>query len=219
MKMFYSIVANGNLGPEITRIPQPARIIAADGGANHCLKLGILPDVVIGDLDSVQAVALAELKSNGVKIIRHPAAKDETDLELAINFAMKEGAAKITLFGLLGGRWDMSFANILLLASSQFEDIDFHIQGEGLEIFILRNGKSITLDGQPGDPVSVLPLGESARGVTYKGLGWPLAEYTLPFGSPIGVSNHMLENHATISLDSGVLLIFHSTQIAPGEDG
>ncbi len=207
--MIFTIFANGEVNLSTVRLPNPTKIIAADGGTQHCLSLGIKPDVLIGDLDSIPPKSLASLEAAGVEIIRYLESKDETDLELAINYAVEHEAKNIQLYGLLGGRWDMSFANVMLLSSPKYSTVAFQVVADNLEIFILRGGQSIKLIGNPSDPVSVLPLGGNAKGVTYTGLAWSLKKANLVSGSPLGVSNHMLTDKATIQLASGILLIFH----------
>ena len=210
--MEYTIFANGEVNLNSLVLNEPSKVIAADGGANHCLRLGIRPDVLIGDLDSIHNDSLADMEKAGIRVLRHPENKDETDLELAINYAVEHGAARITLYGILGGRWDMSFANILLLASPKYASIEFQVVHDGLQIFVLRGGQTTTLTGNPGDLVSVLPFGGAAMGLQYSGLAWSLDNGNLISGSPRGVSNRMMEKEATIRLGSGTLIVFHNQQ-------
>lgn len=184
-------------------------MIAADGGARHPWRLGLIPDVIIGDLNSLHPGEAANFDRSGASIYRFPEEKDETDLELALDFAMEKGATEITLFGLLGGRWDMSLANILLLAAPRYRGIHFRVIEGDTEMHILRGGESLTLTGAPGDPISVIPLAADAHDLTYHGLKWPLENATLPFGTPRGVSNEMGKKTAEISLTLGVILIIH----------
>ena len=101
----------------------------------------------------------------------------------------------------------MSISNILLLASPAYQAVNFHIIDDNLDIFILRGGSSLTIHGNPGDTVSVIPLSPQPTGISYTGLVWPLENASLPFGSPRGVSNHLIKENATISLNSGVILV------------
>ena len=94
-------------------------IIAADGGSQHCLALNLLPDILIGDLDSTSEPLRRDWEEKGVEIISHPERKDETDLELALLQAQKQGVAEIHVYGVVGGRLDMTFANRMLLAHPQ----------------------------------------------------------------------------------------------------
>ncbi len=182
-------------------------VIAADGGARHCLALGIVPDIVIGDFDSLGEQEIAALDNAETEFIRYPADKDETDLELALDQAVKLGASEITLYGLLGGRWDMIFANMLLLASPSYDGIRVCVVDGNTRAYIIRSGETLELSGQSGDTVSAIPLSEAAHGITYKGLQWPLEDATLAFGSPKGVSNRLANTTAQVSVESGILLV------------
>jgi thiamine pyrophosphokinase len=201
------IIANGNIQDSQIDIPEGSFVIAANGGARYCLVSGILPDVVIGDFDSLGDGELSRLKTSGAKLIRYPMDKNETDLELALTYAIDHGASEITLLGLLGGRWDMSFANIFLLASPRFNDIRLRIIHGNTLMHILRGGDTLELFGYPGDIVSVIPLSAETSGITYTGLEWSLDDASIDLGSSRGVSNRMSSEKASICLKSGVLLI------------
>jgi len=203
------IIANGLLPETEIPIPLDALVIAADGGARHCLRLGITPQVVIGDFDSLTPAEIDTLKARGAQLLRHSADKDETDLELALDYAIRRGAREITCYGLLGGRWDMSFANLLLLAAPRFDGVRFRICAGKTAIHILRGGEHLTLHSKPGDTVSLLPLSD-LHGLTYRGLKWPLENAHLPFGAPRGVSNMLLGERGEISLATGRAAIFHN---------
>ena len=201
------IFANGDLSIQDIDLPKGTKVIAADGGLRHCLKLEIMPHVIIGDFDSANDDALSVMERNGAKLIQYPTDKNETDLELAINYAIEKGANNITLYGLLGGRWDMSIANILLLASPAYQAVNFRVTDDNLDLFILHGGRSLTIYGNPGDTVSVIPLSPEPTGITYAGLAWSMENASLPFGSPRGVSNCLIKEKATLKLNSGVILI------------
>jgi thiamine pyrophosphokinase len=205
--MNVTIIANGNISNLKIDSPLDGILIAADGGGSHCLKFGLDPQVVIGDFDSLSDDESAELETRGAKLIRYPADKDETDLELALDYALGQGASEITLYGLLGGRWDMTISNLMLLASPRFAGIQFQVIDGDTEIFVLRGGESLELHGQSGDTVSVIPLNGNIQGLTYNGLQWPLENGDLPFGTPRGVSNRLLGENAWANLDKGVALV------------
>jgi thiamine pyrophosphokinase len=201
------IIANGKVQDPQFDIPCGSFVIAANGGARHCLASDIFPDVVIGDFDSLSDGELSRLKNAGSKLIRYPTDKDETDLELALTYAIDQGGSEITLLGLLGGRWDMSFANIFLLASNRFNDIRLRIIDGNTQMFILRGGDTLKLCGNLGETVSIIALSTETSGITYAGLEWPLDDASIEFGSPRGVSNRMSSENASIRLNSGVLLV------------
>jgi thiamine pyrophosphokinase len=203
------IFANGELPETEIALPPEAVVIAADGGARHCLRLGITPQAVIGDFDSLTPQETADLEARGARLLRYPADKDETDLELALDYALRHGAREITLYALLGGRWDMSFANLLLLAAPRYAGLRLRVCAGETAVRLLRGGETLTLRGQPGETVSLVPLSD-LHGLTYRGLKWPLQNADLPFGTPRGVSNLLLGPRAEISLAEGVAAVFHS---------
>jgi len=205
------ILANGLLPTPITSFPPHDLMIAADGGARNAWQRGMgkIPDVIIGDLDSLSPDEMAGYDRAGASLYRFPPDKNETDLELALDFAVKSGATEITLYGLFGGRWDMTFSNLLLLAAPKYAGVRLHIIEGDTDMYILRGGETLTLQGQPGQTVSAIPLAGSATGVTYTGLTWPLDNVTLPFGTPRGVSNSLSAETAEIHLKEGTLLITH----------
>jgi thiamine pyrophosphokinase len=181
-------------------------LIAADGGARHCAALGILPAVLVGDLDSITPELLAEYEQAGVAIERHPPRKDETDLELAVRRAVADGATEILLLGALGGRLDQTLANLLLPARKEWTVPILLADGRQLAR-VVRGGESVTIRGAEGDTVSVVPMSAEVTGITYTGLEYPLVDATLRLGSTQGVSNRMAGESATIRIASGILLV------------
>ena len=203
------IIANGDL-PEITKLPAwlaaAEHIIAVDGGANHCLRLGIDPHILIGDLDSIAPSVLQEYQDKGIIIHRHPPQKDATDLELAIDLASGSGTEEIWLLGGLGGRWDMSLANIFLLTADKYEKIRFTLIGTDCLMHLLRPGVPFKLDTTFGNRVSLLPLRGDVHGLTLQGFVYPLNNEVLRFGSSQGISNEIIHSSATVEFFSGLLL-------------
>jgi thiamine pyrophosphokinase len=219
------IFANGTLADLKTaqEIINPGNlIIAADGGTLHCLALGITPQVVIGDFDSLDEATLTKLQTQGVKFMRYPAQKNETDLELALQYASEQGSAEILVFGALGvDRWDMTLGNLLLLAHPGLTQTRVVLVDSNQEIFLLHPGQTLVIHGRPGDTVSLVPVQGDASGITTLGLEYPLQEGTLHFGFTRGISNTFLEDTASIHLKHGFLIciiIHHSADIAsPGQ--
>lgn len=203
------IFANGILSESTnaTQLIQPGDVlIAADGGARHCLALNLTPQAVIGDFDSLETDELALLNNAGAQVIRHPARKDFTDLELAIEHALTIGADNILILGALGRRWDQTLANLLLPAAESFSGATIRLVDEFQEIIYIRSGDSVEITGNPGDTASLIPLAGNARGITTSGLEYPLEKGTLHFGSTRGISNVLQGNRATVSVEEGLLL-------------
>ncbi len=210
------IVANGSpVDPAADReqVPADALIIAADGGAAYCRMLDLTPDVIIGDMDSLAGDPAAASGFPGAEIIRHPARKDATDLELAIDLSVARGARSLVILGALGGRWDMSFGNLFLLALPALAKIPVRLIDGRQEIVLLSGKQTAVFQGKPGDTFSLIPVGSDAIGVTLTGLEYPLENATLAYGSSRGISNVLQKSKATVSLESGALIciLIHAT--------
>jgi len=182
-------------------------IIAADGGTFHCRIWKITPHVVVGDLDSIARAEYDWLKTFEVEIIRHLRRKDQTDLELALRVARDRGAREIYIFGALGMRWDMTIANVLLLAAPFLGNTSVKLVDGQQEIFCLRGGQKQTIQGQPGDLLSLLPLSGEVTGLTLDGLEYPLQDACIPLSATRGISNIFRNQCATVKLQAGLLLI------------
>ena len=141
-------------------------VIAADGGAQYCILLGITPDVLIGDFDSIADAALTEFRQAGTQIIQHPARKDFTYLELALQYASSIGAGEILVLGALGARWDQTLANLLLAASERFRGVDIKLIDGAQEIILVREAMANKITGKPGDIVSLIPLSDCVQGIS-----------------------------------------------------
>lgn len=204
------IFANGDFQPPRGGVPGILQtgdvLIAVDGGMRHCARLGVLPDFVIGDLDSITQDDLDELDAHGVQVVRFPARKDFTDLELALRHAVSLGCNRLVVYGALGARWDQTLANVLLMASPELEHVTLRLVEGAQEIALLRPGRVHTLAGSPGDTLSLIPLGGDAHGITTQGLEYPLHQETLHFSSTRGVSNVLTGNQASLTFTQGLLL-------------
>lgn len=184
-------------------------IICADGGANHSYKMDIIPNYILGDLDSVHSDVVDYYKSNNVAFKQFPAKKNETDAELCIYLATTLKANQIDFIGGLGGRVDHMIANINLLYYVKDQNIIPRILTDKEEIYIAID-EEISLRGQVGDTISVIPVKGDAYGVTLKNLEYPLENYHMKYSVPIGISNIMLEQECKVKVDSGTLLIIRN---------
>jgi len=205
------IIANGNAPNETTVrrwLDSATRLFCADGGARAALSLGLRPDIVVGDLDSLDGAQQAQLAALGCRLAVYPVAKDWTDLELALKLAMEEGATEVVILGALGGRLDQELANIMLLLLPELDNISVRIVDEGQEIFVTRT--EATIAGQPGDIVSLIPWGGDVMGIITEGLMYPLRDEPLLAGPARGISNVMMGQVARVTLRSGALLVIHA---------
>lgn len=184
-------------------------LIAADGGWHHLQTLQIKPDVLIGDFDSITPQELKAIQAQGIKAIQHPQRKDETDLELALRYALQNGSSQIIILGGLGARWDQTIANVLLMTHKEFQGIPISLVDSNQIIFTLSapSRTDAQIEGQAGDTVSLIPLLGDVNGISTRGLEYPLNNETLIYGSTRGISNVLLQSPATVTIQSGVLMI------------
>ncbi|HEX9634698.1 MAG TPA: thiamine diphosphokinase [Candidatus Limnocylindria bacterium] len=183
-------------------------IVAADGGARWLDAMGIRPHLLVGDLDSVDAHVIERLAADGVAIERHPADKDASDAELALDRALASGADEVAVLGALGGeRLDHELANLLLLADPSRRVRDLRVVRGGTVVRALQGGERLSLRGAIGDLVSLLPIGGEAEGVRTAGLRFPLDGESLRLGPSRGLSNVIADQPASVSLERGTLLV------------
>ncbi|MEP7284539.1 MAG: thiamine diphosphokinase [Chloroflexota bacterium] len=212
--MYGLVFANGdpNDGPAVTKAlasPEPRFIIAADGGLRIAIHFGLRPDLVIGDMDSVDPIALAQAEAQGSEIVRFPAEKNETDLELALLAAAKHGCNPIWVVGASGDRLDQTLGNVYLLTLPELRDHDVRLVSHAQATWLIYPG-TMTVTGQPGDTLSLIPLNGNIRNITTEGLKYPLQHEVLTFGPARGMSNVLTKPEARVSFDDGVLLAIHT---------
>lgn len=207
------IFANGEL-PDLDKARALLReddfILCADGGTRHALALGLTPNLVIGDMDSIEEAQQRELEKAGVSVESFSHDKNETDLELAIRRALELEPKQILILAALGGRLDQTLANIALLADSRLSGIDIRLDDGIEELFFCRD--QVQVEGRSGDIVSLLPWGAPVHGVQTHSLKWALNDETLHPDKTRGVSNEMISVSASIEIKSGLLLIVHRRQ-------
>ena len=205
--MFAVVVAGGvlDLGG---RVPPPRDLlIAADSGLDHAYALGLRVDYVVGDMDSVSAVALERAETEGVRIERHPPDKDATDLELALDRALELGATSVLVLATGGGRADHELANLLLLASPRYRTASVAAWLGSATLAVVRGRRRFLFAAR--DQVTLLAVGGPASGITTTGLAYPLRGETLEPGSSRGVSNVVAAREVTIEVIDGVVITIH----------
>lgn len=200
------IIANGIIGGLCPIIFPEDIVIAVDGGLRHCLELKLRPHALIGDMDSLSPEEIDAATRSGIPISRFPARKDHTDMELALHHVISLGADDIVLLGALGARWDMTLANVMLLAASELAGRRVRILDGMQEISLVRGGETRRFEGKSGDLFSLIPLRSDARNVCVTGVEYPLSGETLNFGATRGVSNVFCDQTATVFLEEGLLL-------------
>jgi thiamine pyrophosphokinase len=187
-----------------------AEVIGVDGGSLLAASLGLTLDALVGDFDSLEPSQEASLSTSRTRVVQASPSKDETDLELAVLDAVEHGAEEIIILGAVGGRLDMTIANVFLLLHPRTAGIRLELwHGRQTATRIVPPEGSIL--GEVGDTVSLLPLAGDAHGVTTTGLRYILRDETLAVGPARGVSNVMTERVARIQIRGGTLLAVHTS--------
>jgi thiamine pyrophosphokinase len=180
-------------------------MICADGGTRHALALGLIPQVIIGDMDSLPEDF--ESSTFEGEFVQVSADKNETDLELALNHALSFHPPAIVIIAALGGRLDQALGNISLITDPKLSTFDIRLADGVEEIFLCRD--QVNVQGGSGDLVSLIPWGGEVGGVHTENLKWPLRSETLYPYKTRGISNEMLGEEASVKIKSGLLLIVH----------
>lgn len=183
-------------------------VICADGGANIAYKLGIVPNLIIGDLDSADKQIIDYYKKDGVQVDKYPTEKDETDTQLATLKAIELGTDEIIYIASIGSRFDHSIANLSLLLYLLKRNIKGIIASEKNEIHLVD--RSLELEGKIGDIISLIPYSTDVKGIYTDGLYYSLSGQDMSLDMPYGISNVFINNKIKIKIDSGLLLVIKS---------
>ena len=215
MSQIVNIVSGGRIGDrdffreKVSRM-ENCLIICCDGGVRHLQQTGIMTDVIIGDMDSIDPAQLEIYSSQDVKIIKYPVSKDFTDTELALDYAINLKPEAIYIWGALGGRLDHTLANVFLLEKTKALPIKTYLIDEYCEVFLL-NG-DVTIKESAGQTVSLIALSPQVEGITLRGFLYPLDDAILMMGESRAVSNIINGDEAKISVRSGSLLVIRYWQ-------
>ena len=200
------IVANGemkNMDYVRDTLKNADYIIACDGGLRHCDKASIIPDIIVGDMDSADSGLLK--KYGHVSSERYASEKEQTDLEIALEHACKMNPEEIIIICALGGRFDHQLANIHVMIRPLDAGINTLLCDENHRITLTKN--KYNLDAKYGKTVTLMPLTTSVKNIQTKGLKYPLKDEELIFGFSRGVSNEIVDVTASVSVGSGILII------------
>lgn len=188
-------------------------VIAADGGLDYAQSLGIKVDAVVGDLDSASSEALDAIRAAGVEIEGHPAEKDHTDLELALERAISEHPDQIRVLGASGGRPDHWLTNLCLLAAAAQRGPRVEADIDGWTATVVVPGTPYAAAAATGEPVSLVPIGGDARGVATEGLTYELRAEDLAWSGSRGISNVASGEKVRVEVESGALLLFRPSPV------
>lgn len=183
-------------------------IICADGGISMMVDMPIRPDLIIGDLDSIDSESIAYIEKNHIPILKYPEEKDETDTELALNYLMGKGFKEIIMVGVIGTRMDHTMANIFLLNRLLDKGFKGKIIDDHNEIYIVDD--YIKIKKKKSCYISLIPLSLDGIVVSIKGSYYPLKEKYIEFDSTLGISNIIAEEYCEIIIHKGKAIIIEA---------
>ncbi len=200
----FLLVANGEVDEELLKLVNHKefdQIVAADGGAKKLLQFGVVPHVVVGDLDSLSQQDFEKLAT--AQILHRPS-QELNDLEKALIYCLEQRVEHVVLLGITGGRTDHTLNNFSVLMR-YFKKFKLNIYNRYSEIFLVDD--YFEYSGQKGQNVSLIPLG-LVTGIKTTGLSYPLDKETLGLGIREGLSNEIVDGFFSVEVENGVLLIF-----------
>lgn len=204
------IVAAGDMGAAKVSISQGDLLIAVDGGMEYCERLGLTPDLVLGDFDSVKEGQLAQItiweKQYPERVVRLLPEKDDTDTLAAIRLALERGYTDFLLYGATGGsRLEHTIANIQCLLFIKRHGAKGYLMDDQGICFVMEN-EEVHFPAAMEGYLSLFSMGEMARGVNIRGMKWELDDYDMTNDYPIGISNEFIGQKASVSVGQGQLL-------------
>lgn len=217
--MIVHIVAGGpesNL-PNLNEYKEDGDIIwvGVDRGAIYLLNYGFIPEIAVGDFDSITAEEYDLLKENNLNIQRHPPEKDETDMELALNLAFSYKPNKVRIFGATGGRLDHFLGNLFFLMNinEKTENVAFEMVDRNNFIEIQHPGTYKIKKIPNKQYISFIPITKKIENLTLNGFKYPLINRHIFFGSTLCISNELIYNYGTYSFSKGILLVIRSNDL------
>ena len=198
-------------------------VVAADGGARHALGSGVVPDLIVGDLDSLGEELAREAERRGASLERHPARKDKMDGHLAVLAARRLGASAADLLCATGGRISALFAVPHVLLAAERAGLSSTVVAGWGWAFVVEDGSRV-VGGRAGESLSVFPVSGVADGVDLEGFEYPLAGARIEAGDTVGFHNELLGQSARVAVKRGALFVIHETgwdgaRTAPGAGG
>ncbi|HET9203072.1 MAG TPA: thiamine diphosphokinase [Acidimicrobiia bacterium] len=197
------VFAGGDrLEPDLAQeLPVADLVMAADSGYDAAVSLGFAVDVLVGDLDSITTQPIP----GHVVVERHPVDKDQTDLDLALELAMRDEPSRVVVVGGTGGRLDHELATASLICDERWSEVEMDWVSSRGRAHVIRRRRIV--HGDVGATVTLLAVGGAVTGLTTRGLRWELEQATFQPGSTWGVSNVMQTPIADIKVGSGCLLV------------
>lgn len=185
-------------------------VVAADGGARHALAVGIVPDLVVGDMDSLGEELALEVGRRGASLERHPERKDMMDGHLAVLAAGERGVTSADFLCATGGKPGAFLAVPHILLTAERIGLRSTLVADWGRMFVIEDRPRV-VEGSVRDSVSIFPLSGRATGITLEGMEYPLENAELEPGDTLGFHNELASKEAKISVRSGALLVVHES--------
>ncbi|KON89137.1 thiamine pyrophosphokinase [Sporosarcina globispora] len=213
--MVINILAGGpeDLLPDLLSFRKSADVwIGVDRGVLTLIQNGILPKMAFGDFDSVSNEELMVIEEKVKELNRFKPEKDETDMELALNWALGQNPEKVRLFGATGGRLDHLFANIQLLIKPILTEIFVPVEviDKKNKIYLKAPGEYSVCQNSHYKYISFVPITMEINGLTLRNFKYPLTDRTVPAGSTLCISNELIDDCGTFSFTEGILMVVRS---------
>lgn len=217
MKRSCLIVTGGKIDEDFARSflekESFQKIIAVDGGLEAAERLGLIPDYVVGDFDTVRSDVLERFRQMPFIVWeQHKPEKNETDTELARSCALTLGCSRIVFLGATGGRIDHMLGNLHALYACLQSGVEAWIADRQNKVYLLDEGRSFARGSIWGKYISFMPYTEEVTGITLRGFKYPLTDKTIRRGEEVGlcVSNELAEERASITFSDGILICIES---------
>ncbi len=203
------VFANGDCSKRewsLANIDANDLLLCVDGGVRHCLQANLTPDVVVGDLDSLDAQSKLALQNLNAETVRYPQDKDASDLELALQLLAERSCNEVLLLGISGGRSDHMLFNWQVVAGRSWP---FRLQliDHSVIAYVVDAANPFAQSTPIGQTFSVVPVAAKAQGLCVSGARFPLQKVSLEVGSTLGLSNVVTESHLQVSVDAGIVLV------------
>lgn len=202
------IISNGSIDnyDKLKRVFKLADYtICADGGLRHLRAIGEVPDIVLGDLDSIKTEDRDYIKRKNIDTRKFPPIKDNTDTDLCLDFLLDMGCSKVYFLGATGDRIDHTLANIFLLSSLLEKGVKGVICDDKNDIYL--SNTHLEIKGEDDSFISVIPISENGAVISISGCFYNLDKVSLPFSSTRGISNEIVDKYASITIHKGKALI------------
>ncbi len=203
-----AVIVSGGSMPEANIIKpyinEDSILIACDKGLNYVYGAGFVPDVILGDFDSVDVEVLDYYKAMGKELFTYPVRKDSTDTELGIIMALEKGAEDIVLLGCSGTRLDHTLANIQIMLPLLKKGIRARLIDEHNIVELVDS--QLLIENKKGSYISLLPLTQKVEGITSEGLDYPLDNMDIDMGTSLTVSNVVVADKASVTVKKGVII-------------